>query len=318
VYHFNKVREPIPLDEAGKRLAERKALGEKARSSARPVGGSAAVVFGPFHLDLVTFELRKDRNPVKLALQPARVLALLVGSKGEVVSRDELRRALWGDLVVDFEHGLNNCMRQIRAALGDDADKPRFIETLPKRGYRFVAPVEAAPESGDATCARAAPVEPAQRMEEELRLAFVGKPRAGFRPSARFWILLFGGVVAVAALASVQLLHHWPALAFQTRDFVLVADFVNSTGDPRFDQALTIAFTVSLEQSKYANVFPRLRLDPVLKRMGKSGTTPITSALGREICERQGIRGLVSSAITRVGREYRLTEIGRASCRERV
>ncbi len=80
--------------------------------------------------------------PVRLQPQPARVLAILVTHAGDVVTRDTLRQEVWSDgTFVDFERGLNFCVAQIRSALGDAADSPRFIETLPRRGYRFIAPI---------------------------------------------------------------------------------------------------------------------------------------------------------------------------------
>ncbi len=105
--------------------------------------GTSSIRFDPFELDLGTGELRRDGAPVRLQPQPARVLALLVARAGELVTREEIQREVWGDeTFVDFEHGLNFCIREIRAALGDSARAPRYVETLPRRGYRFVAPVE--------------------------------------------------------------------------------------------------------------------------------------------------------------------------------
>ena len=106
---------------------------------------SAPVRFGKFELDLRTGELRLDGASLELQAQPAKVLMLLVSRAGEVVTRQELARQVWGsETFVDFEQGLNFAIRQIRSALGDDADQPRFLETLPKRGYRFVALVNGA------------------------------------------------------------------------------------------------------------------------------------------------------------------------------
>jgi DNA-binding winged helix-turn-helix (wHTH) protein len=103
-----------------------------------------AVRFRPFELDLATGELWRNGEAVHLQQQPARVLALLVREAGRLVTREELRRHLWGDDVfVDFQRGLNFCIMQIRDALGDDAEEPRYVETLPRRGYRFIAPLEA-------------------------------------------------------------------------------------------------------------------------------------------------------------------------------
>lgn len=99
--------------------------------------------FGGFQLDLRSGELRRDGILVKLQPQPAKVLVLLVNRAGEIVSRSEVAEQVWGsETFVDFEHGLNFAIRQIRSALGDDAEQPRFLETLPKRGYRFIAPLD--------------------------------------------------------------------------------------------------------------------------------------------------------------------------------
>ncbi len=107
------------------------------------------VRFGTFDFDPETGELHRNGGTgrsgvVRLERQPARALALLVGRAGEVVSREQLKTALWGDDThVDFDRGIAYAISQIRTALGDSADNPRFIETLPKRGFRFIAPVGA-------------------------------------------------------------------------------------------------------------------------------------------------------------------------------
>ncbi len=102
---------------------------------------ASRVRFGLFHFDPATGELSREGTPIRLQPQPARVLALLLERPGEIVSRDDLRRHVWGnETFVDFERGLNFCIAQIRAALGDSADSPRYVETVPKRGYRFIAP----------------------------------------------------------------------------------------------------------------------------------------------------------------------------------
>jgi TolB-like protein/Flp pilus assembly protein TadD len=102
------------------------------------VNTSANLRFGPFELDPASGELRKFGRRIRIRPQASRVLAFLISRAGEVVSREELYRTLWGDsTVVDFEHGLNFCIRQIRTALGEQATKPRYLETIPRAGYRF-------------------------------------------------------------------------------------------------------------------------------------------------------------------------------------
>jgi DNA-binding winged helix-turn-helix (wHTH) protein len=97
-----------------------------------------------FELNVDTQELRKFGTIIKLRPQPFRLLSLLASRAGQVVTREEIQEQLWGeDTYVDFEHGMNKCVKQIRTALGDDANKPVYVETVPRQGYRFLAPVVA-------------------------------------------------------------------------------------------------------------------------------------------------------------------------------
>jgi len=99
--------------------------------------------FGRFVLDVPARELRKDGARLRLQNQPFTILALLLERPGHVITREELRRRLWPTgTFVDFEHGLNAAVKRLRRALGDAAVKPRFIETVPRHGYRFVADVD--------------------------------------------------------------------------------------------------------------------------------------------------------------------------------
>src|SRR5262245_14103143 len=101
------------------------------------------VRFAPFEVDLVAAELRKRGRKVPLQDQPFKVLALLLQRPGELVTREGLQRALWpGDTFGEFDEGLNKAIQKLRQALDDSPDNPRFIETLPRKGYRFIAPVE--------------------------------------------------------------------------------------------------------------------------------------------------------------------------------
>src|SRR5205814_9293758 len=104
---------------------------------------SGVVRFDIFEIDLRAGELRKQGRRLKLQEQPLRVLSLLLERPGNLVTRDQLRQSLWpADTFVDFDHGLNSAVARLRETLGDSAENPRFVETLPRRGYRFVAPME--------------------------------------------------------------------------------------------------------------------------------------------------------------------------------
>ena len=101
------------------------------------------VRFEAFEFDRHTLELRKHGLKIKLSGQPMEVLAMLLARPGELVAREELQHRLWpNDTVVEFEHSINAAVKTLRRALGDSADEPRYIETLARRGYRFIAPVE--------------------------------------------------------------------------------------------------------------------------------------------------------------------------------
>ena len=105
-------------------------------------GRSRRLRFGDFEFDPETLELHSDKETIRLQPQPARLLHLLIASRGAVVSRDAVRRHLWPDEIhVEFDQSMNSCVKRIRVALGDSADAPRYIETLPRIGYRFLQPV---------------------------------------------------------------------------------------------------------------------------------------------------------------------------------
>src|ERR1700681_2421087 len=108
--------------------------------------------FGVFEVDLKACELRRHGLRLKLPEQPFQILSVLLEKPGEIVTRDELRSRLWpGDTFVDFDHGLNNAVMRLREVLGDSSENPRFVETIPRRGYRFIAPVAGAFFPGPST-----------------------------------------------------------------------------------------------------------------------------------------------------------------------
>jgi Tol biopolymer transport system component/DNA-binding winged helix-turn-helix (wHTH) protein len=132
-----------------------------------PAPSAGAVTFADFELNVRAGELRHRGQRVALPEQPLRLLEVLVEHAGEVVSREQLRQRLWSaDTFVDFEHGLNAAVKRLRHALGDSAESPRFIETIPKRGYRFITPVEIARPA-------TSPVEEAGGPRSRRRLAGV-------------------------------------------------------------------------------------------------------------------------------------------------
>jgi DNA-binding winged helix-turn-helix (wHTH) protein/TolB-like protein len=172
-------------------------------------------LFGPFEFDPVTRELRRDGEIVKLQSQPAQVLAVLIDHAGEIVTRDALRAAVWGnDTFVDFDKGLNFAIAQVRTALGDSADAPTFIRTFPKRGYQFIAPLQ--PNGAAAT----APVVDRARFRTPERLRHVG--------------LLAAAAIVVLAVVVGALTWNRPAAG--PTHTIAVARFDNQTGLADYDR----------------------------------------------------------------------------------
>ena len=165
-----------------------------------------------------TGELWRNGVPVRLQAQPAKVLSVLVAQAGEIVSREALQREVWPDGThVDFERGLNFCVAQVRSALGDSADSPRYVETIPKQGYRFVAPVAAVVPPVSAG-------EPARSPASLPARASSGSRRA---------ILVATGIAAVVVTAVTAALVVTPR--FSPLPTVVVVPFYNETGRPDLD-----------------------------------------------------------------------------------
>ena len=180
---------------------------------------SGIVQFGTFEADLRSGELRKQGKRIKIQEQPFHVLTVLLQHPGEVVTREELRNQNWPpDTFVDFDNSLNTAINKLRDALGDSADSPRFIETLPRRGYRFIAPLVS-----DQQSKLPVPTEESKRAERQ----------PGKKPQTRLWL------VAAAATMLILLAMAYIALCGQTRyvahskiNSLAVLPLKNLSGDP--------------------------------------------------------------------------------------
>src|SRR6516162_3259641 len=140
-------------------------------------------------MDLRAGELRKHGLKIRFQEQPFRLLAMLVEHAGEVVTREELRKELWpADTFVDFDHGLNKAINKIRRALGDSAESPRFVETVARRGYRFLAEVRAVEEPNRSVESKRETYPPAGVITES---SSVGKNITGQRPRTALPLEIF-------------------------------------------------------------------------------------------------------------------------------
>jgi TolB-like protein/DNA-binding winged helix-turn-helix (wHTH) protein len=183
--------------------------------------------FGIFEADLDARELRKAGARIQLQCQPFQVLSVLLLRAGQLVTRDELRHELWPkNTFVEFDHALNTAVKKIRHALGDDANCPRYIETIPKRGYRFIAPVQAWPESRPSSpgahgtsSGASVPTGPHQPSESDQARSFSGRARD----------MALGMFVAIAALVGVLSLYpRHPATAAARRVMIAVLPLESS------------------------------------------------------------------------------------------
>jgi TolB-like protein/DNA-binding winged helix-turn-helix (wHTH) protein len=197
-----------------------------------PAGPSEGTLrFDDYELNLRSGELLKSGHKIRLQEQPLRILAILIQNPGQVVTREVLRQQLWSaGTFVDFDHSLNTAIKKLRQALNDEAEKPRYIETLPKRGYRFVgaavepllAPRQATPPTVNANESTVAP----QTAVES------GTASTEVRVRATRWRIVgpLVTLVAAAGIGTFFLLHHAPRF-----ESIAVLPFTNAVGDPNTD-----------------------------------------------------------------------------------
>jgi DNA-binding winged helix-turn-helix (wHTH) protein/tetratricopeptide (TPR) repeat protein len=261
------------------------------------------VRFGNFEVDLRSGELRKAGMKVKLSGQPFQVLTILLERHGDVVTREELQKRLWPDTFVDVDHNLNASITKIREALGDSAESPRFVETLPRRGYRFLVPVNDIVEA-NAPPAAHEPKEPGiaaanhSEAQVQVKQAKPGRPIQSIR-----WISGVGiFLLAVAAGAFWLSLHRTPVLT--DKDTIVLADFSNTTGDPIFDGTLRQGLSVQLQLSPFLSLVSERRMQEMLQMMGRQADTRLSPGTAREICERTGSAAFVEGSIAPLGNQY--------------
>src|SRR5579864_8185197 len=227
---------------------------------------SVILRFGTFEVDVRSGELRKQGVRIKLQEQPFHVLTALLQRSGKIVTREELRAQIWPeDTFVDFDNSLNTAINKLREALGDSADNPRFIETLPRRGYRFIAPVT--------------------NNEQKTAITTTG------------WRIVVSVAVAASLVIVVAGSFLWrarQARRLTEKDTIVLADFKNTTGDPVFDDTLKQGLRVQLEQSPFLNVLSDQKVNEELQLMGRQKDEHLTLDLAREVCQRLGSKAVLA------------------------
>lgn len=247
------------------------------------------VVFGPFEVNRDTGELFKRGILIRLPGQPFQILVALLECPGDIITREQLRALIWGDgRNVDFEHSLNVAVNRLRRALSDSADEPRYVETVPGKGYRFIGTVEGGAPELDAPPAG----EP-----------FVNAD-AG-HPLRRTWWVAAGVLgLSLMLILVAAFLRPDRKPRFGEKGTLVLAGFHNATGDPVFDATLQQGLMVQLQQSPFLSLVAENRIRQTLQLMGRPAGDPVTTELAREVCERTGSSAVVEGSIARLGSRY--------------
>jgi TolB-like protein/DNA-binding winged helix-turn-helix (wHTH) protein/Tfp pilus assembly protein PilF len=266
---------------------------------ARDVAGRLR--FGIFEADLRTGELKKRGARIRLQEQPFQVLALLLARPGELVTRDELRGRLWtADTFVDFDHGLNKAINKIRAALGDSADSPRFVETVARRGYRFIGDVvavdlEAIPPETQTPSSDVEPLTADDREPPEVVERTTAQNSRGWRQT----LMIAGSGLALASVILVGLLLQSRGQSPTIRS-VAVLPLDNLSGDPSqeyFADGMTDQLIATLGQISALRVISRTSV------MGYKGARKPLPQIAREL----NVDAVVEGSIMRSGGQVRIT-----------
>jgi eukaryotic-like serine/threonine-protein kinase len=262
------------------------------------------VRFGAFELNLRSAELYCDGQKVQLQEQPFQVLRLLTETPREVVTREEIRGRLWpDDTIVEFENAINAAIKKLRIALGDSVEEPRYVETVKRRGYRLMVPVERVPLS-----VQSEPASPGETVPvEQYSGAASGQKRSAAKSTHWKAIANAAILILMVCLAAGYAYFHG---TYQTRaqlkdkDKIVLAEFINKTGDPVFDGTLRQGLRVQLEQSPFLSLVSDERMQQVLQLMGQPEGTALTPEIAREICARTGSAAVVDGSITSMGSKY--------------
>jgi TolB-like protein/DNA-binding winged helix-turn-helix (wHTH) protein/tetratricopeptide (TPR) repeat protein len=233
--------------------------------------------FGEFLLDAGSGELTRNGTKIRLQRQPLQILLALISRPGQVLSRDELRASLWsGDTNVEFDDGLNHAVRRLRDMLGDTAQVPRYIETIPRRGYRFIAGVEGTP-------AEAAPE--------------TSVPPTASSTVRRRWVLVGVVVALLVVVCTAVLMHRHPAARIDSLAVLPLATFSSGTDDDSFADGVTEELTTELARIKSLRVISRT------SAMRTKGSKRSLQEIAREL----GVDAVIEGSVQRAGDRVRIS-----------
>ena len=253
--------------------------------------------FGPFQVDPDQQILRRENQPIAITPKTFETLLILIRHSREVVTKNDLMKALWPDAFVE-EANLSQNIFMLRKALGDTPEDRRYIVTLPGRGYRFAAQVRTVMQDGEDLVIESRSrspmvIEQVNRGPAETLHALPTRPR-----HKSIWnVLAIGAVLALLALGAAFFLRRRPPTAMAGTDSVLVADFANTTGDPVFDGTLRQGLEVQLGQSPFLSLVSEDRIEQELRMMDQPANARLSPELAREICERTASAAVLEGSI---------------------
>jgi eukaryotic-like serine/threonine-protein kinase len=261
--------------------------------------------FGPYRVDPARNLLLRGGQTVPLTAKAFETLLILVEHGDQEVSKDELMKQLWPDTFVE-EANLTKHISMVRKALGENAQDHRYILTLPGRGYRFAETVRTIPGAGtdlvlESRSLSRMVIEQTEQTEVEAP-AISALPQPRRRRAVLILAATAAGVLLLVGL--LLILHRRKSVALGQTDSVLLSDFVNTTGDPVFDDTLKTALGISLRQSPFLNVLPDSRVGQTLQLMTRPASTKLTPGVARDLCLRAGSKAYVAGSIGSLGSEY--------------
>jgi DNA-binding winged helix-turn-helix (wHTH) protein len=258
--------------------------------------------FGPFRLDPGRQLLLRDGQPVPLTSKVFETLLALVQRGDQLVSKDELMKLLWPDTFVE-ESNLTQHISMLRKALGESPQDHLYIVTMPGRGYRFAQKAREVSDSGDLLVQQSHSVQTVTVEETKSRKEIASSASSiGFRASGG-WVL-GAAVVALVVVASAWVVRMRRPPPLNEADLVLVADFVNTTGDPVFDGTLKLALTENLDESPFFRIVPGSVTRKTLGLMGRPVGEPVVPPIAREVCQRDEAKAVVGGSILNLGEKY--------------
>jgi DNA-binding winged helix-turn-helix (wHTH) protein/tetratricopeptide (TPR) repeat protein len=264
------------------------------------------VRFGRFDLNLRTGELvpnepEADGSPpqkVLLREQPFQILRILVERRGGMVTRDEIKKVLWpNDTIVDFDRSINVAMAILRKAVGDTAENPKYIETLPRRGYRLIAPIQ--PESITET----------PKIEDLQIPTPLPANRGPGGHLARSWLAIATAILVLSTAGALYWRFH-SRITLSSSDTLVLADVNNQTADTALNDGVNLALQIALEQTPYLNLLGGDKVHETLRLLRLSEDTRInariTLNLALQVCLKTNSRAVISPSIGDAGNRYRI------------